>query len=79
MRKETIERTFGDCKEQHGLRFTRVRGLLKNEQNAAMIFACHNLKKMANWRWKSHPNSTIFLLYFLKIEEIIKNITKPVE
>lgn len=78
LRKETIERTFGDCKEQHGLRFTRVRGLLKNEQNATMIFACHNLKKMANWRWKSHPNSTIFLLYFLKIEEIIKNITKKV-
>ncbi len=48
LRKETIERTFGDCKEQYGLRFTRVRGLLKNEQNALMIFACHNLKKMAN-------------------------------
>ena len=30
LRKETIERIFGDCKEQHGLRFTRVRGLLKN-------------------------------------------------
>lgn len=29
LRKETIERTFGDCKEQHGLRFTRVRGLKK--------------------------------------------------
>ena len=59
LRKETIERTFGDCKEQHGLRFTRVRGLCKNEQNATMIFAFHNLKKMANWRQKSHLNSTI--------------------
>ena len=49
-RKETIERVFGDCKEQHNLRFTRVRGLLKNGQNATLIFACHNLKKMANWR-----------------------------
>jgi transposase len=56
LRKETIERVFGDCKEQHGLRYTRVRGLLKNEQNATMIFACHNLKKMANWRWKQAPN-----------------------
>ncbi|MCI8545572.1 MAG: IS1182 family transposase, partial [Bacilli bacterium] len=27
LRKETIERTFGDCKEQHGLRFSRVRGV----------------------------------------------------
>ena len=52
LRKETIERIFGDCKEQHGLRFTRVRGLQKNKDNATMIFACHNLKKMATWRWK---------------------------
>ena len=65
LRKETIERTFGDCKEQHGLRFTRVRGLKKNEQNATLIFACHNLKKMANWRWKSHQNQAI-LAYILK-------------
>ena len=67
LRKETIERTFGDCKEQHGLRFTRVRGLLKNEQNATMIFACHNLKKMANWRWKSHPNQTVLVNIFENI------------
>lgn len=52
LRKETIERIFGICKEQHGLRFTRVRGLRKNEINATMIFACHNLKKMALWNWK---------------------------
>ncbi len=69
LRKETIERTFGDCKEQHCLRFTRIRGLLKNEQNTTIIFACHNLKKMANWKWKSHSNKSIlstFLLIFRK-------------
>ncbi len=60
LRKETIERTFGDCKEQHGLRFTRIRGLLKNEQNTTLIFACHNLKKMANWMWKRSPKSLNF-------------------
>ncbi len=67
LRKETIERTFGDCKEQHGLRFTRVRGLKKNEQNATLIFACHNLKKMANWRWKSHPNQAVLANIFKNI------------
>ncbi len=56
-RKETIERIFGDCKELHNLRFTRVRGLLKNSQNSTLIFACHNLKKMANWSWKSAPKT----------------------
>ena len=49
-RKETIERVFADCKENNGLRYTRLRGLKKNQQNAWLIFACHNLKKMAIWR-----------------------------
>lgn len=44
-RKETIERVFADCKENNGLRFTRLRGLKKNQHNAWLIFACHNLKK----------------------------------
>lgn len=48
-RKQTVERIFADCKEQHGLRFTRVRGLEKNSNQALLIFACHNLKKMAIW------------------------------
>ncbi len=51
-RKETIERVFAECKENNGLRFTRLRGLKKNQQNAWMIFGCHNLKKMALWSWK---------------------------
>lgn len=71
LRKETIERTFGDCKEQHGLRFTRVRGLLKNEQNATMIFACHNLKKMANWKWKSKKNITSITQILVIFKKII--------
>ncbi len=73
LRKETIERTFGDCKEQHGLRFTRIRGLLKNEQNATMVFACHNLKKMANWRWKYTSKTDTILSILIKF---IKNIKK---
>lgn len=51
-RKESIERVFGDCKEHHNLRYTRVRGLQKNQHQALMIFACHNLKRMARWSWK---------------------------
>ena len=56
-RKETIERVFGDCKEQHNLRFTRVRELLKNGQNTTLIFACHNLKKWLIGDGKSHQSS----------------------
>lgn len=53
-----------------GLRFTRVRGLEKNRANATMIFACHNLKKMALWRNKNNPNMakcTQILSDFVKI------------
>ena len=52
LRKQTIERVFGDAKENHCLRFTRLRGLKKNQHQALMIFACHNLKKMGLWDWK---------------------------
>lgn len=51
-RKETIERVFAENKENSTLRFTRLKGLKKNQHDALMIFACHNLKKMANWKWK---------------------------
>lgn len=52
MDTETIERVFVDCKENNGLRFTRLKDLKKNQQNAWLIFACHNLKKMSLWRGK---------------------------
>lgn len=72
-RKETVERTFADCKEHHGLRYTRVRGLLKNDQNSTIIFACHNLKKMALWADKYKENSTKNTTTFRIIIKILKN------
>lgn len=32
-RKQTIERVFADAKENHGMRFTRLRGLQKISMN----------------------------------------------
>ena len=71
-RKETIERIFGDCKENMCLRFTRVRGLEKNQRNALMIFTCHNLKKMALWKVKSKKNSALYSAIITKISKIIE-------
>ena len=48
-RKETIERVFADNKEKHNLRFTRLRGLKKNQEQASLIFAFHNLERYAKW------------------------------
>jgi hypothetical protein len=52
-RKETIERVFADAKEKHGMRWTTLRGLKKLSMQAMLTFAALNLKKMANWTWKS--------------------------
>ena len=59
LRKESIERVFGDCKEHHNLRYTRLKGLQKNQHQSLMIFACHNLKRMARWSWKTSSKAII--------------------
>ncbi|TWJ58826.1 hypothetical protein CHCC5021_1319 [Bacillus paralicheniformis] len=52
-RKETIERVFADLKHKHGLRWTTLRGKKKLSMQAMLVFAAMNLKKLANWTWKS--------------------------
>jgi transposase len=47
-RKETIERVFADAKELHGMRYTRHRGLGRVKMALNLLFACMNLKKLAN-------------------------------
>lgn len=56
-RKQSIERVFADCKENNGLRYTRLRGLKKNQHNIWLIFACHNLKRMSLWRTKKKKST----------------------
>lgn len=52
-RKETIERVFADAKEKHAMRYTQYRGLMKVKAEAALRFACMNLKKLAKWKKKN--------------------------
>jgi hypothetical protein len=47
IRKQTIERDFGDFKERHQGRFTYYRGLKKVSDHVSLTFACMNVKKMA--------------------------------
>lgn len=84
-RKETIERVYADCKEHHGLRYTKVKGLKKNQNQSWMIFACHNLKKMGICKakydeyLKDNRHSTIKSQ--IKVKEIIniQNIYKQIK
>lgn len=46
-RKETIERSFADAKELHGLRYCRMRGLKKVSEQCLLTAAVQNMKKIA--------------------------------
>lgn len=46
-RKETIERSFADSKELHGLRYCRFRGLTKVSEQCLLTAAVQNMKKIA--------------------------------
>ncbi len=48
LRYQTIERSFADAKELHGLRYCRFRGRKRVQQQALMTATCQNLKKIAN-------------------------------
>jgi hypothetical protein len=47
-RKETVERRFADAKQLHGLRYCRLLGLGKVQEQALMTATCQNTKKIAN-------------------------------
>lgn len=46
-RKETVERSFADSKELHGLRYCRMRGLSKVAEQCLLTAAAQNMKKIA--------------------------------
>lgn len=76
LRKETIERVFGDAKENHGLRYTRVRGLKKNQHQALIIFACHNLKKLGIWKWRDERKISFSFVKFCHISRLDSEVRK---
>jgi len=58
-RKETVERSFADGKQLHGLRYARLRGLDKVNEQCLLSAACQNMKKIA-----THKASKAFLALF---------------
>lgn len=61
-RKETIERVFADAKEKHAMRYTQMRGLDRVTNWVRLKYAAMNLKKLANWSWKT-PSPSPFLRF----------------
>ena len=78
LRSQTIERVFADAKEKHGMRYTQYRGLEKVRMELNLLFACMNLKKLANWIWKDTfglvrrtPISKDFYIFYLYIIKMV--------
>jgi hypothetical protein len=63
-RKETIERSFADSKELHGLRYCRMRGLEKVSEQCLLTAAAQNIKKIAT---QLHRNLSGISYHFLPI------------
>lgn len=69
-RKETVERSFADSKELHGLRYSRMRGIKKITEQCLMTATAQNLKKIA--RMLSHNFNGIKVCFFAKIVSLEK-------
>lgn len=48
-RRETVERSFADAKQLHGLRYARYRGLEKVTEQCLMTAIAMNIKKIVCW------------------------------
>jgi transposase len=51
-RHETVERSFADAKELHGLRYARRRGLANATEQCLLTALAMNIKKMARHLWR---------------------------
>jgi transposase len=66
-RKETVERSFADAKQNHGLRWTLYRGQKKNQHYNWLLCSAQNLKKLCILKARDYArqindvNSSIFL------------------
>ena len=69
-RKETVERSFADSKELHGLRYCRMRGLSKVAEQCLLTAAVQNMKKIAMWCSSNLSLFSLFLLFRIKSKPI---------
>lgn len=65
-RKMTIERCFAQTKFNYNLGFTFLRGRKKNQDRVLIIFACHNLVKLARILHMKASNLIIHFRFFFE-------------
>ena len=75
-RKEHVERSFADSKQNHGYRYAMYKGIKKNQQYTWLICAAQNMKNIAikNSNVGNKPLNTTSIIG--KLFNFIKNIKK---
>ncbi|WP_245684779.1 transposase, partial [Orenia metallireducens] len=58
-RKETVERSFADGKNLHGLRYCRMRGKKNVEEQCLLTASVQNMKKIASVLKRREKNSIL--------------------
>lgn len=66
-RKETIERSFADSKELHGLRYCRMRGREKVSEQCLLTAAVQNMKKIATLLSRGFSGNGPSFIAFMRI------------
>jgi len=75
-RKETVERSFADAKQNHGLRWTLYRGQNKNQHYNWLLCATQNLKKLCILKSRDYArqmnelDASIFQGFFRKFRQM---------
>lgn len=87
LRKEKIERSFADSKQNHGYRYAMYKGIKKNQNYTWLICAAQNMKNIAtkitkmpkdNTENKEVVSNLLLKLKILLISQIIfRKITNP--
>ena len=78
-RKTTVERSFGDSKQNHGYRYTLYKGVEKNQNYTHLICAAQNMKNIAIKRDKierNRDNMSQILLFFTKFVKFFIKFSK---
>lgn len=73
-RKEHIERSFADSKQNHGYRYAMYKGVKKNQHYTWLICAAQNMKNIAIKKEKVNGKPLTRPSYLTKIINFIENI-----
>ena len=73
-RKEHIERSFADSKQNHGYRYAMYKGVKKNQHYTWLICAAQNMKNIAIKNNNVHKKTLTLSLITYNFIEILKNV-----